>query len=213
MKINKLHLRFLSAALGAALVFSGNAFAQNSMPVRIKISGEAASATGIVMSATGVKMKQNLSARASAPGEFIVDVPIDSDETSPEYLATAYIATTEGRVAFGEMTPVSTESPSWSMEECAAPALSMSLITANEGLLSSLVKIREQRIKVTQAKIAETLDGKYLERLRGLERALVGQVEPALGPDLPPLDLINRVNVILGSLKTREAAKKNVVTE
>lgn len=182
--------------------------AQTSIPIRIKTAGEAASVMGIVISESGIKMKPDLSAKEISPGEFSVDVPLDSDETGPEFLASAYIATKNGKVAFGEMTPISTEAPSWTIPECQPPVMSMNLITANEGLLSSLVRIREQRIKVAQAKISETLNGKYLERLRSIELGLAGHIEPALGPDLPPLQLINRLNVILNAPKVRDSFKK-----
>lgn len=187
---------------------TATAIAETTVPVRITSTSEPPSASGIVLSPSGTIIKEGLSAKRDADGVIAVEVPVSDNERSPDTLVSAYVLTEDRRLVFGEMQTIGSSSEGfWSVPECPPSAPSMNVISSNEGLLNSLVKIREQRIKVSHAKFSELLTGKYLDRLRGVEKALGISREPALGPDLPPLELIERLNIIINSVKAREQLK------
>jgi hypothetical protein len=84
-----------------------------------------------------------------------------------------------------------------SIPDCVPERITEATIQNQMSAIESLVQIRSKRRGLAQVQVAQLMSDKFLERLKKLEKGFGLQYQTELAPDLPPVQLIDRLQRIL----------------
>ncbi len=169
-------LLFIFGILLGLLAVGYDAFAQQPsimVEVQAKVPFTADAATGLLMSSGKTKRVDQASVRLEPNGYTVVSFTVSPNDALEGAFASAMLSNAQGEVAFADVRTVSAQGSGLSfarLPEC-AESISTKAFQYNQlGLLQSLVNVRTNRRNVEQQKIEKLMQGKFLERLRKLER-------------------------------------------
>lgn len=134
----------------------------------------------------------------------VVRVPY-RDDLPRDTMATAVLYGPDGRTAMGSVRPVFSPDPReafLSIPDCAPETLPNAPLQNQLSMLESLVQLRSQRRGLAQVKVAQEMSDAVVLQLRKLEKGFGLRYESELSPDLPPVELIDRLYRILSAIRT-----------
>lgn len=209
------HLHILMLALTATALTVGaparsNAQAERQMEVQINTPIEPVTATGLLLSSSRVIQKTGATVERSAHG-LLVRFPIDPSELDGDTMASAVVLAEDGQTAFGDMRPatIPTARASFlSSPECPYEQVADVSTRSDLALFESLADIRSQRRAVQVQKVSVLLGGDFLERLRTLERGFGFSYPRPLSAELPPVELVDRLNRLKIAIQSYKRNRK-----
>jgi len=201
---------------GGGLITAGEAYAAapklKTIEINVETSIEPHSAVGLLISASGSIQQPVKDFRRADDHTLIVPVPYNEENLPKDTVATAVVFSEKGQAAFGDVRPVFSPDPRDSfltIPDCAPEKISEAALQGQLSLLESLVQVRAARRGVAQVKVIQLMHDEFLERLKKLERGF-GLIHPvALSPDMPPVQLLDRLSRLLHviqELKSRQPA-------
>lgn len=188
-------------------IFSVAALAQEAPAKSIDIdvsSADDGTAVGVIFSAQGAVQRAPSKVKRLDPSTVIVSVPYKESELPRDAMVTALMFSSAGKMSFGNVRPVfvpDARESALTLPLCVPEKANESALQGQIGVLENLVQIRAQRRGVSQVQIARLMSDKFLDRLRRLERGFGLVTTPELGPDLPPVQLIDRLTRILEAVQ------------
>lgn len=210
-------LAVAAAALAPGPIAAAPPSAGKAIEIIVRSSISPSAAVGILMSAQGASQVEIKDFKKIDAEHTVVFVPYEANEIPDGTTATAMIVSEEGAVAFGEVRPVSPLEPRESflaIPVCPREKVTASTMAGQLSLLESLVEVRAARRGVAQVKVSQLMTEELLARLRVLERGfgLASAHPDEIGPDLNPVELIDRISRIVEvveAIKARQAGAKS----
>lgn len=204
--------RFAGFALQlfSLIVFGGNlpsAHAQETRQIQVDILGksEPATAVGLLIATDSVKEYPKTQIEKGPRGDYFVSFTVPLADIKGDSVAMALALSAQGEAL---LTNAKILNNSGSIEaiasipSCEGEPLRQVGLAGQVALLNQLVDIRTKLRNVARNKIAATLNGPMLEKLNKLERGFGLGRETDLDPNLPPLELVDRLSRIRAAVRT-----------
>ena len=159
---------------------------------------------GILISSTGTVQRDCIEIKRSPLGPYVATFIVKDNEIKNDSMATAMVFGFSGQVAFGNVRPVSPSMPgksAFTLPLCDTKVLATPAIQGEIAALTTLGDYRETRRDVLKTKIEVIMKGRFLEKLRTLEKGLVLDGDKPISTDLPAAVLVDRLSRILVSLQ------------
>lgn len=205
-------MKFSSVSIGillAAFVVFVSPFASAeaiTVSFSIETSIEPITGVGLIMKQSGVTQKPGVQFSKAEKGTWKASFTIDSSEVDENAFASVILISSEGDLAASNVRSL-TSAATPPIPQC-PPQQSIALTADTQiGVLQSLVSIRTARRDNAQARVEEVLKGDFLAMLKKLEAGFGLSRTKELSPDLPPVELIDRLARILNSVKNYRITK------
>lgn len=200
----------LALTLIALVIVPANSYASpRNVTVNVETTLEPKSVVGMLVSSKRTIEKLSAKIERRDDRNLVVTFEFSPTEVDQDSLATAFIISASGEMAFGEMRPVFLDAPDvpfWQIPECPVQKIS-SLGPEDEATLAQIVQIREMRRQVSKAIIARGLNEDLLPKLIRVEKAFGLARSADLSADLPPLELVDRFNRIAEAIRAHKSGK------
>ncbi len=161
-------------------------------------------AVGILFSERGTVQQPVPKPKRIDESFVVVRVPYKED-LPRDTMVTAVLYAADGRTAMGSVRPVfspDSREAFLSIPDCAPESLPNAPLQTQLSMLESLVQLRSQRRGIAQVKVAQQMSDAVVSQLRKLERGFGLRYESELSADLPPIELIDRLNRILSAIRS-----------
>ncbi len=187
------------AAFGQNTAAQQSAQAVKHIEITVSAPFEPVNAVGLLFSERGTVQQPVPTPRRIDESNIIVRVPY-RDDLPRDTMATAMLFAADGTMAVGAVRQVFSPDPResfLSIPECVPEKVTEATIQNQMSAIESLVQIRSKRRGLAQVQVAQLMSDKFLERLKKLEKGFGLQYQTELAPDLPPVQLIDRLQRIL----------------
>ena len=205
---------FISLVLIAGVIaFASEAYAENSLvQVTVRAPFEATKGVGIIVTTAGTVRKELSKIEKGDGEEYVVSFEADSSVMGRDSYATAILSSEEGDVAYGNMKALSDKVQDINLIKniplCPIQTKQTALLESQAGTLQQLVRLRIEKKKLVRDAIASIMTEAMTMKLRGLEKIFGLKSDPELSPDLPALELLNRLNRIATALENVDYHKQ-----
>lgn len=183
--------------------------------VRVEAKPEPTNAIGILLSSEGAKQVTETTIEKLSDRLYEVSFEVDGKMVTEDSVATAMAVSAMGDISFANVTPISIENggdPLGSIADCPAEDPTQVATFDQIGLVQQLVSVKKQRAALAKKKVAIALDEETVKKLQSFEAALgLTNVEP-LSADLPPAELVDRLNRLESSIKRYKTFKQRVAS-
>lgn len=185
--------------------------APSELAVTVSAPFEPVDAVGIVLSSSGAEERPVLEFKYLGSGSSVVRFPLKSGDAAQGTFASAMIVSTRGEVAFGDITPVRGQGTHsvFSLPECPEEKIPSSLTKEKFGVYEPLVEYRTSRRDLAKVEITRLMDEDTLIRLRKLEDGFGLSRGMPLIPEMPPVELVDRLERLLWAVKTYTASRRS----
>lgn len=197
-RIGFMALLFLLPAFGSA--------EPQTISFNIETSIDPIAGVGLLMKQNGVVQKPDVKFSRLEKGLWKASFVIDSAEAEEASFASALLVSSDGDIASSNVKALR-EALSPSVPKCAPAAAASVPQDSQVGALQSLVQVRSARRDNAQARVVEMMKGEFLETLRKLEKGFGLSQSKELGPSLPPVELIDRLDRIKNAIKNYRTVK------
>ena len=145
-------MRSLLPYISFILLFTTSSIVAETIDIHVKAGFKAIKATGLVISASQVRTATSTNITQGPLETTVVSFNLQSNDITPDAVATAYVEDEDGNKAFGQVKSISDASQRGSYFK--RPACNVQLpptvtspaqIYSNIGLYESLVQVREER--------------------------------------------------------------------
>lgn len=200
--------------LSALFVLSaGDSLAQSrTLNVLVQTELKPLTAVGLIVQPGRTVQKPEVSKEEVRPGLWKISFKAQGSELAADSLASAMIIAEDGSIALGDMTPAAGRSVVdrfLSLPECSSPKISITRLQSQASVLESLVAVRGERRNVLQQGLRKELRGELLEKALRLEKGFGLTREIELNPELPPLELIDRLSRLNAAIKNHRASRES----
>ena len=182
------------------------------MQINVESAMQPSAAVGLFISGSSTIQLPVSEIIRTADNKLIVSIPFREGEIPRDAMATALVTSDQGEIALGDVRPVTAPESRESflnLPECAPEKITELRMEGQQSLIESLIKVRSERRKVAQQAVEKALSGDFLVRMQKLEESFGLHHEQPLGPELPPVILIDRLTRIMEAIKTYELAVKS----
>jgi len=176
--------------------------------ITVTASFEPVNAVGLLFSERGTVQQPVPVPRRIDEANIIVRVPY-RDDLPRDTMASAMLFAADGTMAVGAVRQVFSPDPResfLSIPDCVPEKVTEATLQNQLSALESLVQIRSKRRGLAQVQVAQLMSDRFLERLKKLEKGFGLQYPAELAPDLPPVQLIDRLQRIFGAIQAVKGA-------
>ncbi|MCB0309691.1 MAG: hypothetical protein KDD42_00565 [Bdellovibrionales bacterium] len=192
---NKLLPTFVIWICAICAILPGSLSAEQ-VEILVESTFEPHTAAGLLLSNAKSIQKPNPQVRKYDDSQYLVSFDYEPSELKGDTVATAMIVSSDGKVAFGDVTPILKAGFSplvLNLPRCAHTETTKVTLQGQYALIESLVNIRSNRLKVLKQGIKKKMSGNLLTRLQNLERGFgLERIRP-LSSELPVSELVDRL--------------------
>lgn len=209
--------RAVQAAALVVLIFASPSFAdeesaapQRFIEIVVPAQFDPVNSVGLLFSERGTVQQPVPKPQRIDEVHVVVRVPY-RDDLPRDTMATAVLYAPDGRTAMGSVRPVfspDSRESFLSIPDCNPEKMPDAPLQTQISSLESLVQIRSRRRGLGQVQVAQVMSDNFLQQLRKLERGFGLRYATELTPDLPPVELIDRLQRILAAIQSVRGSDK-----
>lgn len=178
--------------------------------VVVESSFEPASAVGLLISKNGTTERLDATFEKVAENRWAVSFPFRKEELEVDTTASAILVSSDNELAFGNVQRIGKENLSsalLSLPACKNETTLGSSVAGQFALVESLIGVRSERRTVWKQVLEQELDDDTINKLSQLEVRLGLDRPVAIGREMPPLVLLERLTRIRSAIKQLKAEK------
>jgi hypothetical protein len=144
------------------------------------------------------------------PDTIVASVTFTENEFSKDALVSAIAVSDKGEIVSSELHPLlAPDGPDAeaSTPKCPPERFNEAAIQAQTSLIESIIETRLERRRLAQLRVAQVMNDEFVGKLRKMEGRFGLLYQKELSPDLPPVELIDRLSRILAVIEAMNSRK------